>query len=518
MTEQLTMPATELSFRYFLLINPRNQLILKLAAIAIVIQFAVFKSLYPFASFIHGDSFSYLDAAEKNLTINTYLIGYSKFLRLFSVFAKPDFALVLFQYLFIQSAVLFLVFSIFYFYKTTKLIQWVIVCFMVGNPLFLHLANLVSSDGVFLALSCYWFALLLWIIYKTSNKIIIWHGVVLFLCFTVRYNAMIYPLLSILAFGLSRIENRRKILGIGFGLSLCGMFVFLTMYQYKRLTGYWQYSPFSGWQMANNAMYAYRYVDSADRKPVPQKYQALDNMIRNFYDRTRNVSYYPSEQAQASTFYMWSAGMPLMQYRDSIFKTKDSNAVELKKWASMGPFYKEYGMYIIKKYPTYFASYFLWPNTTKYYAPPIEFLESYNTRRRIVTDQAKAWFGYQTKFVKTRMKNPDTWVLDFYPILSGIINFLMFFGLLYYLILKGWQSSSSFNKTIIIGGSLWLLNAVFTISASSAALRFQSFPIILTTTFSLLFIDWMAQLVRKMSFEKNKLSRVAEHQVQEAIV
>lgn len=511
------MPATEVTFRDFLLKNPRNRLMLTLTAIAIIIQFTVFKYLYPFASYIHGDSFSYLEAAAKNLTINTYLIGYSKFLRLVSVFAKPDLVLVILQYLLIQIAVLFLIFTLFYFYKITRLIQWVIVVFMVGNPLFLHLANLVSSDGFFLALSCYWFGLLLWIIHKPSTKIIIWHGVALFLCFTVRYNAMIYPLLSILAFWMSKMLIRKKIMGLAFGFVLCVLFMCITMYQYKRLTGYWQYSPFSGWQMANNAMYAYRYVDSADRKPVPQKYQALDSMIRRFYDQTRNVTYYPSEQALASTFYMWTRGMPLMQYRDSIFKTKDPRAGEFKKWASMGPLYRSYGLYIIKKYPTYFSSYFLWPNAAKYYAPPIEFLESYNSGKRMVAKGAQDWFGYRSQRVMTNMKISETWVLGFYPILSGIINCLMVFGLLYYLLLKGWQQNSSLKKTIMLGSVLWLLNAVFTISASSAALRFQSFPIILTTTYTMLIIDWMIQLVRKMSLEKNKLSKLIEHRQQEAL-
>ncbi|MBO9565799.1 MAG: hypothetical protein J7621_23685, partial [Niastella sp.] len=57
---------------------------------ALVIQFSIFKYLYPFASFIHGDSFSYLQAANENLSINTYMVGYSNFLRLFSVFTKSD--------------------------------------------------------------------------------------------------------------------------------------------------------------------------------------------------------------------------------------------------------------------------------------------------------------------------------------------------------------------------------------------------------------------------------------------
>lgn len=497
MTGHINIP-TEYSFKAFLFQNKRNRMTLCFAAAAIIIQFAIFKYLYPFASFIHGDSFKYLEAADDNLTIALYPIGYSKFLRSVSIFAKPDIILVGLQYLLIQSSALFLLFTIFYFYRVGKVMQMILLCFMVFNPLFLHLANMVSSDGFFLSLSLSWFSLLLWIIHQPSNKIIIWHGVVLFMAFTVRYNALIYPFIAAAAFSLSSLSLRRKIAGISLPLLLCGWFIGLTMYQYKKLTGYWQYSPFSGWQMANNAMYAYRYVDSADRKPVQPKFKALDDMVRKFYDRTRNLTMYPSEQEQASTFYMWSPGMPLMQYRDSLFETRDTAAAEFKKWASMGPFYKEYGIYIIKKYPLYFLRHFAWPNSHKYYAPPVEFLQSYNSDQDRVTDQAKIWFGYINKKVSSRMISNTTWVLNFYPILSGVVNLIMLFGLLYYILLKGWQYNNVFHKTFIIGSMVWLLNAGFTIFASSAALRFQSFPVLLTTTFALLLVDWMIQLMRSM--------------------
>jgi hypothetical protein len=486
------------SFKSFLFQSKRNKTILCLAAAAIILQFAIFKYLYPFASFIHGDSFKYLEAADNNLTIALYPIGYSKFLRLVSVFAKPDIVLVGLQYLFIQASALFLLFTIFYFYSVGRVIQWILLGFMVFNPLFLHLGNLVSSDCLFAALSLTWFSLLLWIIHRSSNKIIFWHGLVLFTAFTVRYNALIYPFIAIAAFALSGLSIRKKTIGICLPIFLLGWFIGLTMYQYESLTGYWEYSPFSGWQMANNAMYAYRYVDSAERKPVLTKYYRLDSLIRRFYDRTRNFTIYPSEQQQASTFYMWSRGMPLMQYRDSLYKDT-SAATDFKRWASMGPFYKEYGIYIIKKYPLYFLRYFAWPNSQKYYAPPVEFLQSYNSGQDKVTKQARKWFGYKTRKVNTRMADGETWVLDFYPFLSGIMNVIMLFGLCYYILLKGWQYNKVFHKTIIIAATVWLFNAGFTIFASSAALRFQSFPVVLTTTFTLLLVDWMIQLMRSMN-------------------
>ena len=493
MNEQTITQATEVSFKDFLFKNKRNKTILILAGLAIVVQFSVFKYFYPFASFIHGDSFLYIETAYLNLSINTYMIGYSMFLRMFSVFSNSDTALVAFQYLLLQGSVLFLIFTIFYFYKIRNIVQLALLSLMVLNPLLLHLGNLVSSDGFFLALSLIWYSLLLWIIHKPSIKVVWWHAVVLFIAFTVRYNALIYPFIALIPFWLSKLPLRRKIIGVFSYLLLCGLFVGFTMFQYKKLTGYVQYSPFSGWQMANNAMYAYRYVDSADVKPVPSKYKVLDNMIRNYFDSTRDLNRYPYEGMMASTVYMWTKGLPLFQYRDNLFK-KDSTVREFKKWASMGPFYKDYGQYIIRQYPWHFVRYFIWPNANKYFAPPVEFLDHYNSGKDSVVLNAQVWFRYKSRKLSTRMKESSVHILDFYPILSGVINLAMLLSSISFILLKGWRQNSSFRYGVFLGCTVWLLNAAFTIFASSAALRFQSFPILLTFTNVFLLVDWIFKM------------------------
>lgn len=505
-----TIPANTVSFRDFLFKDKRNRTILILAAVAVVIQWAVFKYFYPFASYIHGDSFAYIKAADQNLSPNTYLIGYSKFLRLISIFSRSDFSVTALQYLLIELSTLTLLFTTFFFYKPGKITQYFLLCFMVFNPLFLHLANLISSDGFFLALSMIWLTSLVWIIHRPSKNSIFWHAIVLFLAFTVRYNAMIYPIISLLAFYLSKATLKQKIIGFTLAITTCLLFVITTSYQYKRITGQWQYSPFSGWQMANNAMYAYRYVDSANRKPVEKKYTELDNMIREYFDSTRNIFKYPHEALMASTVYMWTKRLTLYKYQDRLF-INDTISSDYKKWASMGPFYKDYGLYIIKQYPSYYARYFLWPNANKYYAPPIEFLESYNSGRDTVTNIAKNWFGYKSNNVYSRLSENNVWTLNFYPILSGIVNLIMLCSLICYIIQKGWKHTTYFNSFLILCSSLWIVNAVFTIFASSAALRFQSFPILLTTTCAVLMIDWMVQLMKKMNTElKNSKPVISE--------
>jgi hypothetical protein len=502
MVMQNTIPTTELSFKDFLFKNRRNKIILYLTGAVIIIQFSIFKYLYPFASYIHGDSFSYIKAAYQNLDINTYPIGYSRFLRLFSVFTKSDTALVAFQYLFLQISALFLLFTTFYFYKTGKIIQYVLIGFMVLNPLFLHLSNLVSSDCLFVGLSLTWFALLLWILHRPSNKIIIWHAVILFLAFIVRYNAIVYPLISAVAFWISVLPLRKKIMGVLAGALLCGLFVGFTSYQYKKLTGYWQFSPFSGWLMTNNAMYAYRYVKSNERKHVQKKFQVLDHMIREYFDSTRDTKRFPIEAIQASTVYMWTPRLPMYKYRNNLFKN-DTTISDFKKWATMGPFYEEYGMYLIRLYPWHFIRYYLWPNANKYYSPPVEFLEKYNSGSQKVSFETKSWFEYKSIEVRTRTKNKEIWVLSFYPILSGIFNLVMLCLLIFFVLLKGWKHQNLFSNAVFIGGLLWLINACFTIFVSSAALRFQSFPILITVVFVALLADWMYCLMDSLQRQEN---------------
>jgi protoporphyrinogen oxidase len=488
-------PEMALTFKEFLFRNTFNRRILWFSVIAVVIQFVIFKYFYPFASYIHGDSFVYIRAAANNEDINTHLIGYSRFLRLFSVFSSSDTVLVAFQYLLAQASGVFFLFTLFYFHNIGKTIQIVLLGFMVINPMFIYMANMVSTDCIFLSLSLTWFSILLWLVNRPSNRLIFWHSVVLFLAFTIRYNALVYPMIATLAFLFSGLPWHKRIVGIMAPVILCGFFIFYTGNKYKKLTGTWQFSPFSGWQAANNALYTYRYVDSADRKPVPEKFKALDTLVREYFDTHRDLDQYPYEAIKAGTGYMWSPGLPLNIYRNRVLKgTKDTSASDIKKWALMGPFFKEYGTYILKQYPLQYAEHFMWPNFIKYYAPPAEFLGFYNDAKDSVSPIAKSWFHYPSTKVYSRIKDPKAYLLDIYPILTGIMNVVLLCCLACYTWLKGWRSQRHFRKTLALVTAIWLINAAFTIVASPAAIRLQAFPLLLETTFALILVDWLWKL------------------------
>lgn len=512
--EEVALPME--TFKAFLLGSRRNRMILWLAAGLMLMQFVMFKYFYPFANFIHGDSLIYITIAQENLRVSTHMVGYAQFIRLFSVVTSSDTILVGFQYLLIQGSALFLLFTLFYFYRPGKVIQNILLAFMVVNPLCLHLANLVSSDGYFLALSICWFALLLWLMHKPGTRAIFWHTVVVCLAFTVRYNALVYPVISAVVLLLSKLPLRKKVVGIGIMMLLCGLFVFNTSYHYKKLAGHWQYSPFNGWLMANNAMYAYRHIDSAQRKPVPQRFKQLDQMVRTYFDSTRHIEKRGEERAfeaiVGTSAFMWSPNLTLYKYREYLFR-KDTTASELKKWASMGPFYKEYGLYIIRQYPWAYARYFLWPNANAYYAPRMEFLGQFNSGVDEVWPLAQHWFGYKSTKITTRTHSRSIMELGYYPILSGVVNMLMLCCICCFVMLRGFRQNMLFRKGMLLAVIFWLLNAAFTIFASSAALRFQAFPIFLTTTFALLLVDWLCGMateekrITNYSIAKRELGR-----------
>lgn len=479
------------------------------AAITIIVQFAVFKYLYPFASFINGDSYLYLETAYHNSSINVYPVGYSNFLRLFSVFTKSDTALIGFQYLILQASILFFLFTMFFFYRPGKTVEIFSLCFLILNPVFLYLANYVSSDTLFVTLSLIWFTLLLWIVYRPSLKIIAWHALILFLAFTVRYNALFYPVIAGLAFLISKQRLWIKLAGPSLCIILIGLFIIHTGNKYKKLTGIWQFSPFTGWQMANNAMYAYRHVDSIDRKSVPLRFQGIDKIVTTYFDTTRNFNKYPSEKILASTVYMWTPRMPLQKYMRQQYKNnKDTTVSQLKRWATMGPLYEDYGWFLIKQYPFNFLKFYIWPNTIKYYAPPVEFLEYYSTGKDSVNKTAQEWFEYRSRKISNRTGTFRVEILDFLPIIAGSLNVVFIFGLAGYLILQGYRHRRIDRKAIILITTFWLVNLIFSIFASPIALRFQLFPITVFIPFSFIFIEYIT--VTAMQAEINQQTKEKE--------
>ena len=161
-----------------------------------ILGFGLLKWAFPYPNFL-PDSYSYLEAAFTNRGINMWPIGYSAFLRLFSSFTRSDTALVLCQYLLLQSSILYLCFTIRYLLRPGKWLFAIIVGACILNPLTLFVSNFVSSDAIFAAISIIWLTQLFWIVCRPGLWLILRHALILVTAFTVRYNALYYPLISL---------------------------------------------------------------------------------------------------------------------------------------------------------------------------------------------------------------------------------------------------------------------------------------------------------------------------------
>jgi len=473
------------SFISYIWQNSWNRAWWWLSLCAFILQFALFKSYYPHASFM-TDSYSYLEAAYINADVNMWPVAYSKFLRLVSAFTHSDTATVAFQYLFMQASMLLFLFSLFYFLRPGKVVRNTLFIFLLLNPLPLYVANTISADALFIGFSLCWMSSLIWIIYAPTRLLIPLQAALLLACFTLRYNAIYYPLIAMLAFALSHQNLRPKLAGIGLSLILLFASYSYTSGTMKEVTGHRQFSAFGGWQMANNALYMYEHIPASQRGPIPVKYVKLETMVRQHMDTLRKVKLSHDDSVN-TYFYLWSARAPLVQYMEREWK-KDSTTPYFKRWASEGSLYFDYASYLIRRYPWTFVKSFVIPNTLKLVMPPTEFLGVYNMGRDSVSGLAKAWFQYKSlKVANQHGKDQPIALTAWYPIFSVLVNLLLLIHLIGLFAFGGLKNHQlPLPRLLALAVAFWVLNAGFSIFASPIVLRYQIFPLLIAFTIALL--------------------------------
>lgn len=465
--------------------------------ILFLIQFVLFKLYYHYANYM-PDSYSYLEAAANNTDVNMWPVAYSKFLRLISVFTHSDIILVGLQYFFLQVSSLLFVYSLLYFLKPGKSVKVIFMVFLFLNPIPLYIANYISADALFIGLSLLWLTSLVWMIYRPGPWILLAHAFLLLTCFTVRYNAIYYPAISLLIFLFVHHPWKWKLGGLILGISLVLASFLFTSYKMKEVTGKRQFSAFGGWQLANNALYMYEHITPVERGPIDPRFTRLETMVREHMDTLKKVKLTASDSL-SNYFYLWNGKGPLIQYLVRDHK-KDSTTPYFKKWASEGPLYSDYAFSLIRKFPGQYAEYFLLPNAAKYIVPPTEFIGVYNMGGDSVGKLAQDWFHYKSRKVQDHKKrNPRIPATELFPIFSAVINIIFILALVSILLL-GVVRWKDYGLPQLVGLvlSLWLINAAFSIFASPIVLRYQFFPILLCFTMGTLFMEH----VIKMAFTK----------------
>jgi hypothetical protein len=472
-------PLSTLPFRQWLWEDKENRRLLWISIIAIVVQFAMFKAFYPLPNFMPPDSSYYLEAASNNQTINFWATGYSKFLRLVSSLTRSDMALVIFQYLLLEASVLFLLFSLRYLTSTGRWAFRILTGVCILNPLLPHISNFVSSDSLFTALSLVWFTQLMWILYKPTLRLLLWHALVLVLAFMVRYNALYFPFISLTIILIVRVPQKIKWTGIAVIILGIGGFIGRTQYEYYKLTGTVQYSAFGGWQLAANSLYGYAYSKPMSSKSMPQKFKALHKIVNHHMDSLNRIPFIFRPDLDIGVYYLWDSKSPLKMYLERQ-PLKDSAMPYFNRWASVAPLYASYGRYIILHYPRSFFKHFAWQNFLRYYAPPAGFMESYNREEMKVDEKAVEWFGWKNNKIYNNFGDRKIEIAEVFSIILAILNLMFLASFIGFATLGGFKKCGVYSKRILwLTVATWLSNMVFSVFSAPIELRYQLFPMLI---------------------------------------
>jgi hypothetical protein len=499
----------KISLREWLQGDTEMRNLIRFCTALILIQFIVFKIMYPLPNFMPPDSYSYIDAARQNLTINTWAIGYSKFLRLISSLTTSSNFLVWVQYLLLEASILYLLFTFRYFMNLNKWWFRLILFLSILNPLIPHISNFISSDALFTSLSLIWFTQLIWVLAKPTQWLIIFHAIVLSIVFTIRFNALYYPLISILVILQSRVKIYSKLVGIMLIVIFISGFVGRSTFEYLEQTRTFQYSSFGGWQLAANALYGYAYSSLDSSQTVPQEFRGLQEVVNLHMDSIRHLPLSKRPDKDVAIYYLWDINSPLIVYLNKRWG-KDTTTPYFQKWVSMAPLYASYGGYTIIHHPIPFIKHYIWPNFIKFYAPPTGFMSHYSSGNQYVEPVVSRWFRWKDNKVYNRFQDPNIEIVRIFPCLYAILNIIFLSSLIILLGLRIFQKENKSAKIIFrLAAFVWLIQLLFSVFAAPIELRYQLFSLISTFPCAMAFV---AFIFREIRINSSKISNSDPYQ------
>jgi len=473
------------SFSKFLFKDADNRRYLDGGFAAIIIQFVIFKLCYPFADYFN-DSFTYINAAAHHHKMSVRPIGYSRFLEGVHWVTTSDTVITFIQYFTVQAGTLFLFFTLRYFFPLRKTISRILFVILLFNPVVLYISNYISSDALFVGLCLIWFTLLIWIINRPRWMQLLPLAGLLFIIFTLRYAALYLPAIALLAL----LFSRRNLLFKLAGTVLTVLPLSLEVQRIKQITqketGTAVFSAFGSWMAINNALHMYPYIEVAEKDLPSTECMVLNKIVKQFFD-TLPVAKRPYPHVRVD--YLWAGNSPMKTYMHLLQKQRNIDDY-FSGWHAVAPVFSQYSNHLEMKHPGAFARYFLWPNTKEYCLPPLESLVSYNEERDIVDSTAIKWFKYKSNRVGCFNKTIQGTLLLPVPYWFLLVN-IIFCGALAVVLVKAkrYALPPALLRTLLLAGGFWIVNFCFSIYAAPVVFRFELFPAIVYTAFSLLLID-----------------------------
>jgi hypothetical protein len=276
-------------------------------------------------------------------------------------------------------------------------------------------------------------------------------------------------------------------------------FIYYTTGQTGKVMGTRQFSAFSGWQMASNAVYAYAHMPVRPVITVPEEFTAVHQRVTVYLDSLQKVPMAFRPDRPLMAFYLWDPGSPLQPVTGA--EHIADNKLHLERMAAVSPLYNKYGKYLINQYPLQYIRYYLWPNMLQYANPPAENMSVYNDGADSVWPIAQTWFRYKTDKVYTVSDRSEMELFDYYPAFMVFIIILFTGVWIAYLLIGGRKfTAPPFRHAFRITTFYWIVHFGFSVLASPVVLRYQLFNMILGVTFSVLLVDMYLKRARQGSY------------------
>ena len=482
------------------LFNNRSNLIYICIGVGISLGiWLIFKYFYPYPN-IGIDSYFYIQDAASNVDAGSWPIGYSKFIRLVGFFSHSPFVLVSIQYAILQLSLLFFFITLRFFYDLRRSTSNMLFVFLFLNPLLLFACNHIMSDILFAGLTVMWIGQLLWIIYLPKPYMVITQAFLILMIFTIRYTALYYPIIATLTFIVCRLSFKWKVAGIALTIILITSFILYTSNKMEAISGFRQFSSAGSWKLANNALYMYEHIYNEDKTVVPPKFKELHTIVQKYFQAPHaNVGLlYASEEVTTGSFYSYAYESPLMQYL-RLKKGPHVDIFDFKNISPLGPYYKEYGSYLIRKHPLAYLKHVIFPDLVAYIIPFPEIYDFNYSSYYLWDDNkfgktAKDWFKLTSIMIpKSHIKVRGV-ILYPWPILLGIIHILFLLTISAFFLFRIYKKIGRIQLYGLVLILIYcLLNCIYMISIAVIVLRFQFSILILEFSFVVLIVDMMLQ-------------------------
>lgn len=486
------IPVNKESFFHYLFKTKANFRLLLLALAINIICFIIYKLLFPFPAF-YSDSHGYIYAAANNAKVYYRPWGYAYFLKLIHSFSDSHTWFVATQFLLLFLASIFCFFSTDFLFRfknsKIKYISWALISF---NPILLVLANHVGSDALFTSLSIIWFISLLWIIKKQSWWALLAQVILLYLCFSTRYNALCYPIITVLAFFLvSKASLHYKIVG-----SLTSVLIIFATYQSikkdtERVTHAEVFAGFSGWQMANNALFLYKHIDTSELKFEDPELKMLNKVVQMYIDSLPQKDLSDINRGKmTSSIFMWNKNSPLKRY--TFYYCRAYKISYFVAWYQVSILFSSYAKQIILQNPYKYLRYYILNNAGYFIIPDPEVLQKYNKDVTELPAVTCKWFKLKSTDITAKAPEIQSFITIIYNYLHAfVVIFSLIVPALY--LYRQKKIAGKWQKTFIAPALLWYLfflgNAAFSIFASIITLRYEVSWFVLVLCLPLWFLD-----------------------------